>query len=431
MLSLIKNKIFTAIFFCCFFLLLKVQAQESTFYTSYTTAEKRGKVHKNLMNLIHRNLSLPLNDATEEKWEDAMATLQILQYNSTEIKERITYAFDSFHVRNPDFQTALLQLAHANYPGEFKPRLRNILQSRLSPGLFILSAADLLVTPSADDLSLIQKLIHFKFCTASDSMPAFCLLNQQINEIQFSSQSFSDRKLLKDILKKSFLPNETVVYSFQRKDRNYPGMAIIRNKEGKFIRDSAGEVFNVAQLARSINNLPFYLKTGNTPQGIYRMAGFGVSMNNSIGPTPNIRMMMPNEVSVQKFFNDSTRKDSIWTIEKYRNLLPVPLYNYEPLLQSYYAGLIGRTEIISHGTTVDPEYYLHKPYYPQTPSEGCLSTFELWSGKRVASDQQLLVYALLKAGGASGYCVVIELDDKKEKVTLDELLPYIKQAEQR
>ncbi len=93
-----------------------------------------------------------------------------------------------------------------------------------------------------------------------------------------------------------------------------------------------------------------------------------------------------------------------------------------PLYESYYAGLAGRSEIIAHGTTIDPHYYAGKPYYPLTPTEGCLCTKEIWNGKRISSDQQKLVNGLLKAGGANGYCVVIEIDDKNAPVTLNDVL---------
>ena len=45
------------------------------------------------------------------------------------------------------------------------------------------------------------------------------------------------------------------------------------------------------------------------------------------------------------------------------------------------------------------------------------------------SDQKKIINALLIAGGAHGYCVVIELDDTKSPVTLDEILPHLLKAE--
>jgi hypothetical protein len=41
------------------------------------------------------------------------------------------------------------------------------------------------------------------------------------------------------------------------------------------------------------------------------------------------------------------------------------------------------------------------------------------------SDQQKLVDVLKAAGGANGYCVVIEIDDQQKPISLAEILPYL------
>jgi len=68
-------------------------------------------------------------------------------------------------------------------------------------------------------------------------------------------------------------------------------------------------------------------------------------------------------------------------------------------------------------------------YYPLTPTQGCLCTEEIWSavdGKRIESDQQRLVDAVKKAGGANGYCIVIEIDDQQKPVSIKDILPFLK-----
>ena len=93
--------------------------------------------------------------------------------------------------------------------------------------------------------------------------------------------------------------------------------------------------------------------------------------------------------------------------------------------------MAGRTEIIAHGTTVDPAYYKGKPYFPLTPTQGCLCTKEIWdesSGKLLESDQQKLADAVSKAGGPYGYTIVINLDDSQHNITMEEILPFLKLA---
>ena len=158
------------------------------------------------------------------------------------------------------------------------------------------------------------------------------------------------------------------------------------------------------------------------------MDGFEVSKSTFIGPTENIQLTMPNETSIAHFIKDSTTTDTLFTYPLYANLLPESLKNYQPLYESFQAGMAGRTEIIAHGTTVNTEYYKKQSYYPLTPTLGCLCTKEIWStvdGSRLESDQQKLVDAVKKAGGADGYYIVIEIDDLQKPVSLTEILPYL------
>jgi hypothetical protein len=255
--------------------------------------------------------------------------------------------------------------------------------------------------------------------------------NPILNQLNHRLNPAAGSKLppLEALLYHPFFDTATVVFSFQRANRNFPGLVMVRDRWGQFVKDETGNYFNVAQLARSINNLPGYLTNGNTPQGIFRLFGQDKSRSIFIGPTPNLQLTMPFESSVCHFLNDSTISDSTWSLQVYKKVLPEAWAQYPPVMEAYYAGQAGRSEIIAHGTTVSPDYYSGQPYYPLTPTLGCLCTRELWSGedgRRMVSDQQLLVEAVQKAGGANGYLIVIELDSLQRPVLIDDLLPFIK-----
>lgn len=395
-------------------------------YTPYTTDVERAKLYERLTTYsINQNLSIPLTDSTEENWEEAFDAMEVLNYKTPFTKAKVHTAFDSIEIRSIPFQRALLELAYTDYPGEFLLQTQVLLDETFDPKIFAM-CAEYLIRHNKDLLlkNKISAKLSAKFEDSVIINPILYMLQTRLENSKLNP-AFSIKEILKEILNKNFLPGQIVMYSFQRKDRDYPGMVLIRNAAGNFITDSLGNIFNVPQLARSITNLPCYLTNGNTPQGIFKMYGFGVSMSNFIGPTANVQLGMPVEISMKKFFDDSTILDSVWTIDRYQNLIPPKLKDYLPLYYSYYAGLAGRSEIIAHGTTIDPKYYRGKSYYPLTPTEGCLCTKEIWNGKRLESDQQKLVNALLKAGGANGYCVVIELDDKQSAVTLKEILPFL------
>ena len=394
-------------------------------YTSYTTDAARAKMKEGLINYsISKNFSLPLTDSTEENWKEAFDAMEVLQYSTPFTESQVESAFDSIENRSVSFQRALMEVAYSNYPGKFITQANRLLTKTNDPKIFAMCAEYLIQqNDNKTEKENLSKIVLQKFSDTAYKNPILFMLQTRLSPDKVTTLTVN--KVLPQIFSAQFLPRQEVMYSLQRKNRDYPGMVIIRSADGNFVKDSTGKIFTVTQLARSITNLPGYLTNGNTPQGIFKMYGFKVSMGNFIGPTANVQMGMPVELTLQKFFANDAILDSVWTIDYYKNLIPKNLQDFLPLYESYYSGLAGRSEIIAHGTTIDPSYYEGKPYYPLTPTEGCLCTKEIWNGKRIESDQQKLVNGLLKAGGADGYVVVIEIDDKNGPVTLKDVISYL------
>ena len=377
-----------------------------------------------IKNVITQNLIYPLNEDSEESWQEAFNAMEVFHFSTPFTLSKVQEAFDHAGERSLNFKRALLEVAYALYPGKFSQPVFNIMKETNNPRIFAMGAEYLMLSEKDKPLvAQIPTLMTTIFNKDISVDPTLFMLSKRLDPGNKPTLKF--KEVLSEILNKNFLPGKTVLYSFQRPNRDYPGLAIFRNAAGKFVTDSTGTIIAIPQLARSITNLPFYVRNGNTPQGIYGMYGFGVSMSNFIGPTANLQMGMPFELSKKIFFNNNNLPDSEWTIDDYKALLPPKLQDYFPLFGSFYAGMIGRNEIIAHGTTVDPELYATKPYYPLTPTMGCLTTKEIWDGRRIESDQQTLVNALLKAGGARGFTVVLEITDKDEAVQIEELLPYL------
>lgn len=410
------------------FLFSFTSISQTEFPVYFKGAIKENKIllKRNIVqNTITKNLSLSLTNETEENWTDAFGAMELLHYKSPWAEGRISLAFDSIEKRSTGFQRALLELAYTNFPHRFLKQVASLLNNSTDAKLFAMGAEYMVLnikTPLAFINLQIKKQQLIK-CEKDEAIMKQLFYHLQNQPLQKSDSSITE------ILSPGFLKNQIILYSFQRRNRNYPGLSMVRDTSGNFINDENGIVFSVPQLARSISNLPGYLTNGNTPQGIFRMYGFDTSKTDFIGPTANIQLTMPFETSLQHFFNDTAITDSAWTEEWYKKLLPANLKNYQPLYESFYAGKAGRTEIIAHGTTIDPEYYAGEIYYPQTPTIGCLCTKEIWSdvdGKRLESDQQKLVAALQKAGGTNGYCVVIEIDDAQQPVNINEILSLLK-----
>lgn len=390
-------------------------------YAKYTSLDSREKLHRGMVeHAINKNLSTVLTDSTEEMWQDAFYTLELLLFRSPWVDKKIHDALSYLPRGGYEFKRSMLEVLYTNYKGQYTKEIALFAQSIADPKLFSIAMeyvlADTMNKVYFEDL---QKLVQYKYGTEAFDNP---VLQSLLAKRKLSTPRLT-AKMFDELFDKAWLPDNVVMFSFQRKNRDYPGLVIIRDTTGELTRTQDGKLFSVPHLARSISSLPFYLTNGNTPQGIFRMSGFAISKSQAIGPSPNIQMEMPVECSISKFMNESTILDSVWNVAWYESLLPASMHKYFPLYESYYAGAAGRSEIIAHGTTVDPKYYEGKPYYPHTPSLGCLTTSETWNeqGMRAQSNQQKLIDALAKAGGAHGYCLVIELDDKQEAVSIEDI----------
>ena len=399
---------------------LNIIAQTDTISVARQTIKaNREKEYRSLLAIIQNNISLPLNGSTEENWQDAFGAMELLNYRTPFIDARISTAMDSVEKRSSGFQRAMLEMIYSLYPKDFMLQVISLAKQTNNAKLFAMCCEYLLINNRHSEYkNLVLTRAKDSLLNPNADNPFFTVLQNKL------FLRTTPKPLLADLLNKMFLPDEMVLFSFQRSNRNFPGLAMVRGKDGKFIKTENGKYFSVPQLARSCSNMPGYITNGNTPQGIFKVFGFDVSKSIFIGPTTNIQMVLPYE-------NSPDVADSVTRLlgDNYRFLLPDSWKNYYPVYEAYHAGKAGRTEIIAHGTTVNPAYYNKQPYYPLTPTQGCLCTKEIWStldGKRMESDQQKLVDAVMQAGGADGYCIVIEIDDQQKPVSVKEILPFLK-----
>lgn len=387
-----------------------------------TKKENREKLFRNIIkNTINGNFSKPLNDSTEEYWQDAFWAMLVTNYKSPWIKNKIQVAFSDIKNRTIDFKKGLLEMVNIIYPVNFEEEIKQLSDSDTNSLVFSMALVYLHKLPNSNKAFLKSELQN-KLEQNPDN-----ILLQQLNNYYFNPTVFPDTLQLKFLFSKNFLPGQVLLISVQRHNRNQPGLMLFRNAAGEYLKDTNEVVVNYPQLARSLTNLPWFFRNGNTPQGIYKMEGFDVSRSSFIGPTPNLQMRMPFEIWPSQFLHSET-PDSTWNIEKYTRLIPRELRNLSPIFESYIAGSLGRTEIIAHGTTIDPEFYHSMPFYPLTPTQGCLTAKEIWdehTGIIKESDQRKMVDALLKAGGSGGYVLVIEIDDLQKPVLLSDILSFI------
>ncbi len=393
------------------------QAITDTVYSKVTTKQARQQRYKYLVDTtIKQWFAEPLNDDNEGDWNEALWSLELLQYKDNFTKQKLAIAWNNTAQRSDYFQKNLLETTYSLYKKEFKTQVSNLMRQTHSVGIFIRCAEYVLRADSVNARIKIASLIKSKF-------PGDSSVGLQILKSRIAIKKHQSLPPLNDIFSADFLKGQTVIYSLQRSNRNYAGLVIIRKPNGTFVKDSSGNYFHTAQLARAITDYPFYITNGNTPQGILRFSGFDVSRILYIGPTQNLQLQLPYETTPDAFFADSTLIDSSWSKEMYASLLPASWKNYNGIYESFYAGEMGRTAVIMHGTTIDPEFYKTQTYYPQTPSLGCLCSYEEWdsSGFRISSNQQQIVDILNSIGSSNGYVVVIDIDNKKKNVDIGEV----------
>jgi len=397
----------------------------------HATSSEREKFKKDLIETtIFKNLASDLTAENEAQWQGAFWGMELAFYRSDSILIILKNAFNNFFERSPSFQRAFIEAIYGLYSTEFAQEMKRVAEATDHPKLFAM-AIHYLCRIDENEKPVYLKLLQQKFSDWQIHPILYLLsLDLQTNAIE----KFKNRPALFDILTHPFEKGKVIIYCLQRNDRDYPGLTIIKKPDGKFMRSADGAIFSIPHLARSASNLPGYITNGNTPQGIFSIQGSEVSKNVFIGATPNLQLVMPFEVAPGKYFHQPNMHDTTWSKKYYENLLPERWRNYQPMYEAFYAGKAERTEIIAHGTTIDPEFYRGLPFYPNTPSLGCLTAKEIWSGidgTCLVSDQLALMKAFFSVGVEDGYFVIIEIDDKKQPVALDEIIMELLQAEDK
>jgi hypothetical protein len=367
---------------------IQIQAQT---YFDFTEKHYRDSTKKYLLQLADAAISLPLKRDNHAQLASAFWAMEIMQYRPGHAQSAIRYQLPLLSKQPAFYQRAFLQMLHSLYPKQYSQEISTIwkdLDGTKNQAMALEYLAMNGVFP--EDFKLIE----------NDSSHLFYYAERRNKNIQPISADA--------LLDTAFFPNQLLVVSLQHNDRNIPGTIRFRLPNHTWYKRTDGTIWEAPQLARAITNLPYYLTNGNTPQGLYVLDGFAVSENDWIGPTTNLQMRLPFETDRKHFFaGDSTQN---WE-DGYKYLLG-PLANKKPLWESFIAGKLGRTEIIAHGTTIDPTWYKNQPYFPNTPSLGCLCSPELWNEKgiRVKSAQQEWIEVLQSLGGGQqGYLLVVEI----------------------
>jgi hypothetical protein len=410
------------------------QPRREDIYSDFVLYKKRQSLLKDLHeNVVGKAFLAPLDSNTEYRYEAACRAIVQFMIDNDTAQQGITQLFVQYETLQYDTKRAMLETVYGLYPDQYIQSVQLLLARETNPILFAIAAAySIRYDSSVVNTATIRKRLREQFPNYG-SVTVLMELDKYLTDIRrYKPVSPND---VIELFRHQQVVKKKVIYSFQRHNRDYPGMAIVQNADGSFMRTSEGRLMVFEQLARSASGLPYFIPDGNTPQGIYSIQGTATTYNKLIGPTPNLQLVMPYERKWTTFFHagDTTvwtpANDMLWA---YQQLLPPSLRNTNSLTESYYAGKLGRNSIIAHGTTIDPEYFKNKPWYPLTPTMGCLCAKEIWNvsnGKLLVSDQYNLMSAFISTAGTRGYLYVIDIDDQKKAVSRLEVEKFVREYE--
>ena len=393
-----------------------------------TSREGERSVYESEIAAMRAVLLLPPGAESDEKLPGALSTAAFFNVEKELARTALLAALPVAHEKSAAWQRGVLSAAHTMFWNEAAPFLPSLLPKIKTPREFAVTAYTLLRhDDSASNRQLIAQHMRAGFPEWA-SEPRLRALERRLSVNP--AEDLRQRPALVDLLTSPIRPGYPVLFSFQRRDRERTGLAMVRGSDGRFVRNPDGTYFNIPQLALARTNLPGTITNGNTPQGVFAIKGTGTATNRWIGPTPYLESMLPVEGSVSVFEHSETPGE--WTEQKYESFLPPSWRGYFPIREAFLAGQAGRDEILAHGNTVNPAYYRNETYFPAAPSAGCLVAMEYWSkedGTLVHSDQLALVKAFVSGGRDAGYLVVVELDDAARPVLLADVIESVIAAE--
>ena len=413
----------------------QAQSRREDIYTDFVLNHKRELLKKDLEGMILRSFSLPLDSNTEYKFESSCRSVSQFMMINEEVEQGFTRLFERYDSLENNTKRSLLEAVYGLYPNRFAGDMQKILQSETDPSLFAVAA---LYTHRLDASVASVNALKIKMVESFPEYDSLFVLVELEKYLDgYRHRPAHNAASLVELFRHQAKLQKKVIYSFQRQNRDHPGMAVVQNADGRFMRHPDGRLMVFQQLARAASNLPYFIKNGNTPQGVFSVLGTAVANNKLIGPTPNLQMIMPFENKWEKYFQYPAGmgwNPAMDSLQLYLDLLPPSWRKKMFATESFYAGKVGRNSIIAHGTTIDPEYFKDKPYYPLTPTNGCLCAKELWNisnGRLLMSEQFNLVSAYIATPGSKGYLYVIDIDDQQKAISREEVESWVRAFEKK
>ncbi|NMD28715.1 MAG: hypothetical protein GYA79_03290, partial [Bacteroidetes bacterium] len=209
-----------------------------TLYTKNVLKKNREKFYRNVVNnVILKNLSDSLTANNEEAWANAFDAIALIQYKSAFVNTQIDKAVVLFPNLSSNYQRSLLDLLNAQYPVKYIGPVKKYLNVISNDKVFAMAANYILNSGNEDDAVYIEYLTQERMSMYKE--------NPYYQQIYYQASLYNKKNAVPELsgfFQKNYLPGNVLLISLQRKNRNYPGLVLIRDANGNFVRDSKGNI---------------------------------------------------------------------------------------------------------------------------------------------------------------------------------------------
>ena len=242
------------------------QTRREEIHTDFVLYQRRTALEKDLRErMIDKHFSALLDSDSEDGFMSGCWAVSQFLFDGPKVMEGFTKLFVGYDSLTYDTRRALLEAVYAVGAGRFAGEVEKVFDRETDARLFALCAVYLYrEDTSTSTINRLKIRLVEKF--PADTL---ALLQELGNYLSYHSSLLRGKTPdIGELLQFGRRSGEKIIYSFQRWNRDYPGLGIVQNADGSFVRDGQGRLQVFEQLARSGPNLPYFITNGNTPQGI-------------------------------------------------------------------------------------------------------------------------------------------------------------------
>src|SRR5258708_9005941 len=212
-----------------------VQYRREYIYSDFVFYKKGVGLEKDLRErMIGRNFSLPLDSNTEDKYLSSCWAVSQFLFASPEVERGFTTLFGGYDSLCYDTKKALLEAVYAVDPGQYMISVQAVLEKETDPKLFSMCAAYLF---RADTTTESGNRLKIRMTEKFPGYDTLAILQELQNYLSYHT-AYRQGKTpdISALFTRQRRRGQKVIYFFQRWDRDYPGLAMVHNAAGRFVR---------------------------------------------------------------------------------------------------------------------------------------------------------------------------------------------------